>query len=155
MRTPGCTGPEDTPIATLTPCTDPLGPDPGPRNAVERWVVSHLRDPRDLVFVRVAFALACLVWPVSALLYAGALPLVVGFVWLPTLFMVGAGRFTLLLHAICHRPLFRRERAAWEHAIPWLLGPFFGHTPDSFYVHHIGMHHPENNEAEDLSSTLG
>lgn len=146
---------EDTPIATLAPCTDPLGPDPGPRNAVERWLVRHLRDPRDLVFVRVAVALACLVWPVSALLYAGVLPAVVGLVWLPTLFVVGAGRFTLLLHAVCHRPLFRRERAAWEHAIPWLLGPFFGHTPHSFYVHHIGMHHPENNEAEDLSSTLG
>jgi fatty acid desaturase len=108
-----------------------------------------------LVFLRVAVALAGLVWPVSMLFYAGVLPVALAAVWLPVLFVAGAGRFTLLLHAICHRPLFRREHGWLEALIPWTLGPFFGHTPDSFYVHHIGMHHPENNETEDLSSTLG
>jgi fatty acid desaturase len=146
---------EDAPIAPPRPCTDPLAPDPGPRNAVERWAVTLLRDPRDLVFLRVAAALSALVLPVAALFFSGVLPAWAGALWIPVLFGLGAGRFTLMLHAVCHRPLFKREHAWLEHYIPWVLGPFFGQTPDSFYVHHMGMHHPENNEADDLSCTLG
>jgi fatty acid desaturase len=35
-----------------------------------------------------------------------------------------------------------------------VLGPFFGETPETYYAHHIGMHHAENNLADDLSSTM-
>ena len=35
-----------------------------------------------------------------------------------------------------------------------MLGPFFGETPETYFAHHVGMHHPENNLDEDLSSTL-
>lgn len=38
--------------------------------------------------------------------------------------------------------------------IPWGLGPFFGQTPETYFNHHLGMHHPENNMEDDLSSTL-
>src|SRR5260370_29620014 len=38
--------------------------------------------------------------------------------------------------------------------IAWVLGPFFGESPETYFAHHVGMHHPENNLEEDISSTL-
>lgn len=38
--------------------------------------------------------------------------------------------------------------------IPWFLGPFFGETPETYYAHHICMHHTEGNLKDDLSSTM-
>ncbi len=32
-----------------------------------------------------------------------------------------------------------------NHVIPWLLGPFFGQTPNTYFAHHMGMHHREEN----------
>jgi fatty acid desaturase len=34
------------------------------------------------------------------------------------------------------------------------VAPLFGFTPETYYVHHIGMHHPEENLANDVSTTL-
>jgi len=50
--------------------------------------------------------------------------------------------------------MFRKGYRGLEHVVPWLLGPLFGSTPTSFFVHHMGMHHPENNLMPDASSTL-
>ena len=30
----------------------------------------------------------------------------------------------------------------------------FGQTPETYFYHHVTMHHPENNEPDDLSSTM-
>jgi hypothetical protein len=62
--------------------------------------------------------------------------------------------YTLLLHNVSHRPLFKK-RAFWlRQVVPWLWGPFFGQTPESYYAHHLGMHHAEGNMLDDGSSTL-
>lgn len=91
---------------------------------------------------------------VAVLVYAGVLPVWVTLLWMPWMMARYQGRFTLMLHATSHRPLFKAEHAWLNRWIPWVLGPLFGYTPDSFYVHHIGMHHPENNLHTDLSSTI-
>jgi fatty acid desaturase len=63
-------------------------------------------------------------------------------------------RYILMLHNTSHRPLFR-PRYRWLNLyIPWVLGPFFGETPETYFAHHLGMHHPENNLEDDLSSTM-
>ena len=36
----------------------------------------------------------------------------------------------------------------------WVLAPFFGHSPETYYTHHIGMHHAEGNGLDDESSTM-
>jgi fatty acid desaturase len=36
----------------------------------------------------------------------------------------------------------------------WGVCPFFGHTPETYFVHHMAMHHVENNMPDDSSSTL-
>ncbi len=135
--------------------SDPRSPGPGPRNTVERWFVARLKDPRDLRFVRVSIRLTLKVTFATGLLLSFDLPTWVALAWPLILFASGdAGRYSLMLHAVSHRPLFRRSARTWEAYIPWVLGPFFGHTPGSFYVHHMGMHHPENNMLADQSSTL-
>ena len=61
-------------------------------------------------------------------------------------------RFILMLHCTSHRSLFVDRRI--NAIIPWVIGPFFGQTPESYFVHHMGMHHPENNLAGDFSTTM-
>lgn len=134
--------------------SDPRSAGPAARNVVERWFAARLRDERDLKFVRVSLAITALVVPGFLVFYALNLPVWAAIFWVPVLFAGFGGRFTLMLHAVCHRPLFKPQHTLLEAWIPWMLGPFFGQTPTSFYVHHIGMHHIENNLAMDQSSTL-
>ena len=63
-------------------------------------------------------------------------------------------RFILMLHCTSHRQLFKPEHRRLNYVIPWVIGPFFGETPETYFVHHMGMHHPENNLQTDLSSTM-
>jgi fatty acid desaturase len=65
-----------------------------------------------------------------------------------------AGPFTLFLHCHAHRPTFNSRFAWLNAAITLWLAPFFGQTPNTYFVHHIGMHHVEENLRDDTSSTL-
>jgi fatty acid desaturase len=64
------------------------------------------------------------------------------------------GPFGLMMHCTSHRKLFRKEYDWMNQYIPWVLAPFFGHSPETYYTHHIGMHHAENNLEDDESSTM-
>ena len=64
------------------------------------------------------------------------------------------GRFGLMLHCISHRKLFKKEFTWIYNWIIWGVCPFFGHTPETYFVHHMAMHHVENNMPDDASSTL-
>ena len=59
-------------------------------------------------------------------------------------------------HAAQHQsPSLFNKRFAWLNAyIPWVLGPLFGQSPETYFAHHVGMHHLENNLTGDLSSTM-
>jgi hypothetical protein len=71
------------------------------------------------------------------------------------LFGVFFDRYILMLHNTSHRPLFKREYGWAKFYIPWVLGPLCGETPETYYAHHITMHHAEGNLPRDLSSTMG
>lgn len=64
------------------------------------------------------------------------------------------GPFGLMLHCTSHRKLFHRKYKRLNWWIPWVLAPFFGQTPETYFSHHIGMHHPEGNLPMDRSSTM-
>jgi hypothetical protein len=135
--------------------TDPIHSAEAPRWPWERWVLRLMNDERDLPFVRLCMKLFFLNVPAAALLYV---PGVYRW-WLGALYFVVSsalflGPFILMLHNTSHRPLFKREYRLLNLVVPWALGPFFGETPDSYFAHHVGMHHAENNLAGDLSSTL-
>eukprot|EP01059_Diplonema_ambulator_P007351 TRINITY_DN16821_c0_g2_i1.p1 TRINITY_DN16821_c0_g2~~TRINITY_DN16821_c0_g2_i1.p1 ORF type:complete len:396 (+),score=122.48 TRINITY_DN16821_c0_g2_i1:77-1264(+) len=63
--------------------------------------------------------------------------------------------YVLALHVISHRAVFKPALATpiWHFYVS-ILGPIFGETPETYYVHHIGMHHSFNNFFNDLSCTM-
>jgi hypothetical protein len=77
-----------------------------------------------------------------------------GVAYLALNFNLALPTFTLLLHNVSHRPFFKRDSWWMGRLIPWLWGPLFGQTPESYFVHHVGMHHTEGNMEMDASSTM-
>ena len=132
--------------------TDPRGLPQGD-GPLARWAAGLIRDPRDLPFLALMAQATLVLLPFAAALY-------VSFRWwlapiyLAVNFFVFLDRFILMLHNTSHRELFKPRYRLLNRYIPWVLGPFFGESPDTYYSHHLGMHHPENNLEEDLSSTM-
>jgi fatty acid desaturase len=60
-------------------------------------------------------------------------------------------RFVLMLHYSAHRPIFKRE--ALNGMLSWVFAPFFGIPIGVYKLHHVIMHHLENNHDHDISST--
>jgi fatty acid desaturase len=117
-------------------------------------VVGWINDPRDAEFVGLMGE--CLVFAACgvALFFAGGwLWYLAPAYWLLLVFGL-LDRFTLMLHCTSHRPLFKRKLRALGDVIPWVIGPFFGQTPGTYFAHHMGMHHVEENLIDDLSSTI-
>ena len=135
---------------------DPKWVKPETYNALDRAFLSLLKDERDLIFPYVTLVISLTVLPLAALVFLSP-PWVIGLIALPYIgfvFLTFGGRFGLMLHAVGHRPIFKREYRFLRHYIPWVLGPFLGHTPTSFEAHHMSMHHAENNMHADSSVTL-
>lgn len=121
----------------------------------DRAFLSMINDPRDLPFVHLM--VQCAVVALMGLaLYAVPGPYIwyfavaYGLVW--GLWVLD--RYILMLHCTSHRILFKKQYGFLNHVIPRVFGPFFGEPPEGYFVHHMGMHHPENNMHTDLSSTL-
>jgi len=123
-------------------------------NALDRRVVGLLNDPRDLPLVRVILS-ASLMLPAALYLYwPGRFVwwLAIGY-WLVWA-LVFLDRVTLTLHCTSHRTLFG-PRVQWMNFyVPWILGPLYGQTPNTYFAHHIAMHHVEDNLSGDLSTTM-
>ena len=140
--------------------------DPGPPILSEhppvwdRLALRLINDPRDLPFVHLMVActvtalLGLSLYPLSRTVLDGPEFWLAGGVYLLIWALWTLDRFILMLHCTSHRILFRREHSWLNHIIPLILGPFFGETPQTYFCHHMGMHHPENNLSDDLSSTM-
>jgi fatty acid desaturase len=121
---------------------------------VERAALRFVNDPRDTPFLGlIALLLATVVSSGVALYVPGVFRWWLGVLHLG-LFGYFLGPFILMLHNTSHRRLFKRSWAWMNHFIPWVMGPFFGESPETYFAHHVGMHHPENNLEADISSTL-
>ncbi len=120
----------------------------------ERLARHLLNDERDMPFLGLIVRLCLTVVPTGVALYMPRLfsPWLVAVHLVLVIYFMGP--FVLMLHNTCHRRLFNAKWARMNHFIPWVLGPFFGESPETFFAHHVGMHHAENNLAADLSSTL-
>jgi fatty acid desaturase len=119
-----------------------------------RFARAVLNDARDWPFIPVALQCS-LVLPLAAALFVlRRFPWWLGAAYVAFVVLGLTDRFVLMLHNTSHRPVCRKRYRALNHVIPWLLGPFFGESPQSYFVHHVGMHHPENNMESDASSTL-
>merc|ERR1711937_895803 len=72
-----------------------------------------------------------------------------GFFWIQ--------RFILMMHYSEHRRLFKDPyHYLGKHLLNFVIAPFMGIPPGFYRLHHVVMHHVENNymgEDHDLSST--
>lgn len=119
----------------------------------DEFFLRFINDERDLPFIYLIIYISGSLIPLCILLF---MPFITGWTWwgLTTLhFGVSnfgiKGPFELMLHCTSHRQLFKSEYGWMNYYLPWVLAPFFGHTPETYYSHHIGMHHAENNLEDD------
>ncbi|KAI9175797.1 hypothetical protein H9P43_006161 [Blastocladiella emersonii ATCC 22665] len=140
--------------ANVIPTGLPRLPVPaGPQaNWLDPYVVGLVRDPRDTVFIKTTL------WLLLGVASALTLVLYRFSWWHFAVHTVWVGKyattFVLMLHCVCHRPLYTRRVHALNWVVPYVLAPFYGHTWDTFYYHHIKHHHIEDNGPGDLSCTL-
>jgi fatty acid desaturase len=118
---------------------------------LQRTLLNIVRDPRDVVFLRLALK-GILVMGSFAVLWFFAFSW-----WYAVPFALAHFLLTpptiLMLHCAMHRPLVKQPR--WiATALPYVMA-FLFMIPCGYKEHHVGMHHPENNLEDDLSSTMG
>jgi len=139
--------------------TDPVfTPPKGERGAAERFFLRFIEDERDLPFVWLSLQIAFFVLPSAAAVTFAPVgwwtwALVAPAYW-ALIYLGYTDRFILMMHNVSHRPFFKKPFKGLVAYVPWVLGPFFGETPEGYYSHHVGMHHAENNLPTDLSSTM-
>ncbi|MFD1871545.1 fatty acid desaturase family protein [Hymenobacter bucti] len=145
-------------MKALTTSTDPGYARPAAHSRLDAGLLCYLQDPRDLPFAHLILKITATMLPLAVILFVPALR---GPWWWATFglffFFSNArfkGPFGLMLHCTCHRMLFKKKYGWLNNYIPWVLGPLFGQTPESYFVHHMGMHHAENNMPDDESSTM-
>ncbi len=145
-------------MKALSVITDPVYTEPKSFSLYEKFWLRYINDKRDLPFIHLLTAIHLFIIPAAVILYTPLLP---GWYWwllyIPYFYfsqLYFKGRFGLMLHCISHRKLFKKGYTWLYHWIIWGVCPFFGHTPETYFVHHMAMHHVENNMEEDASSTL-
>jgi uncharacterized protein YeeX (DUF496 family) len=142
-------------MAKLPTLTDPTYTPGRPHNAIERFALRFIRDERDLPFVKLTFWMSVVLLPTAVALYwPGVFRWWMAPVYWALLYGLFADRYILMLHNTSHRGLWKREYDFLKFYIPWVLGPFAGETPETYYIHHMTMHHVEGNLPKDLSSTM-
>ncbi len=145
-------------MKALTTITDPVYIPKEHFSRYEKFWLNYINDKRDLPFIHLLTAIHLLVLPAAIILYT---PLLQGWQWwllyIPYFYvsqLYFKGRFGLMLHCISHRKLFKKGYTWIYNWIIWAICPFFGHTPETYFVHHMAMHHVENNHEDDASSTM-
>ncbi len=146
-------------MKSLTTLTDPLYTPKENFNLYDKFWLKIISDNRDLPFIYLLTRIHVIVIVTGIMLFT---PLLKDWVWwmvaIPYFYVSQfyyKGRFGLMFHCICHRKLFKKKYQ-WIHTyITWIVCPFFGHSPEGYFSHHMGMHHIENNMPEDTSCTMG
>lgn len=142
-------------MAAALTLTDPVYVPKAERNALERFAMRFIRDERDLPFVWLTLQMTLVLIPLAAALFVpGVYRWWMSLAYLAILYGLFADKYILMLHCTSHRPLWKREYRWMNFYIPWVLGPFAGESPETYFIHHITMHHAEGNLPRDLSSTM-
>ncbi|MBC7451218.1 MAG: fatty acid desaturase [Cytophagales bacterium] len=145
-------------MKSLLPIHDPVYIKKNTHTFLDNFYLKLIKDERDLPFVYLTVTILSTLVPLGLLLYIPGLP---AFVWWPVAIVYFflnnfyfKGPFGLMLHLTCHNKLYNEKHEGLNNVLPWFVGLFFGQTPETYYSHHIGMHHIENNLEDDESSTM-
>ncbi len=124
-------------------------------NSFELFVGKFINDLRDLPFIFLCLKITFIVIPFALCFFLwSSFPWWLALIYYVMNFAFFQGPFILMLHLTSHRPFFKKENSFFNNYIPWILGPLFGETPESYFAHHLGMHHAEENLPDDDSSTM-
>ncbi len=143
-------------MKTLGIIHDPVFTKRDDYSAADRFFISMIRDERDLPFVYLTLRITFIMIPVGLAMYftSGWIFAILAVAYFYLNNFVFKGPFGLMLHCTSHRKWFKDKYEWMNHYLPWVVGPFFGQTPETYYSHHIHMHHAENNLPDDLSTTM-
>jgi fatty acid desaturase len=120
----------------------------------DRFALKLINDKRDLPFIYLSLKLTFILIPFATYLFLGnSMHWLVNIAYL-AVYIFFLGPYVLMLHNTCHRKLFKKKYVHLTKYSHWFLGLFFGQTPETYFHHHIAMHHAENNLEDDLSSTM-
>jgi len=121
---------------------------------LEDWAVkTFLQDPRDAIMVSLILNIVLTCGPSIVLLYLYPSHWLGALTWtFKALFWLQ--RFILMMHYAEHRRLFKAPyHVLGKHLLNFVISPFL-QSLVAYTVHHVVMHHVENNFFEtDLSST--
>lgn len=134
--------------------TDIPGQSEGKLTCLDIYFSKAIYDDRDLPFVYIIVKLSLILLPLSIYIFLSDGSSFLLNILHTSIFLIYLGPFTLMLHNISHRRFWKSSNSLLKLYMSWVLGPLMGQTPNSYFIHHIGMHHPENNLSRDLSSTL-
>ncbi|KAJ5295915.1 hypothetical protein N7508_010736 [Penicillium antarcticum] len=118
-----------------------------------RWAQGVARFPADVVMI--THLLLYLTTSVPSALY-----LFYNFTWIHGLLhwivhVWYAGSYTLMKHQYVHmKGVLAPKYRLIDTLFPYVVDPFVGHTWNSYYYHHVKMHHVEGNGPRDLNSTM-
>lgn len=144
-------------MKNFTTITDPESARPVTDSAIDRFFKSLVCDERDVGFIYLSLRITVTLIPLAVILY---LPFTPSWLWwtVTAVYLYYnnriKSRFGLMAHCTSHRSWFKKKYQFLNLYFPWVLGPFFGQSPETYYSHHIAMHHPENNLEDDISSTM-
>ena len=117
----------------------------------DKFLLKHLKDPRDLLGARLMMRLGIAAPLAAALLFVPGVRSVwtVGAYYLLIFGMMDS--YILGMHMHYHRNWFKNKKV--NGIMPNFVGFFFGQTLLTYWAHHLAMHHPEDNDMTDLSTT--
>ena len=125
-----------------------------PKGLEDVLVKTLLKDPRDAIMISLILNILFTIVPLSILLFLYPSHWL-GATTLAFKFFMWIQRFILMMHYSEHRPLFKQPyHSVGKYLLNFAVCPFLGIPPGFYRLHHVVMHHIENNVFdEDLSST--
>lgn len=145
-------------MVEFTEITDPTFDENKKFSALDQFFLKFINDKRDLPFIYLSLKITFLLTPGFVILMSNLLQgwqwWAAAVVYLLVMLAYLMPPFTLMLHNTSHNAFYKKEVGFMNNYIPWFLGLFFGQSPKTYFGHHIGMHHAENNLPIDDSSTM-
>lgn len=146
-------------MKSLNTLTDPVYIQKDKFSFYDKMWLKIMNDKRDLPFIYLLTTIHLIILPVAILLYT---PLLTGWWWwalaVPYFYLSQfyfKGSFGLMFHCLCHRKTLKAPfQKPFFNYTSWIICPLFGHAPEGYFSHHMGMHHIENNLPDDTSSTM-
>jgi hypothetical protein len=113
-----------------------------------------VKETRDFPMGHLQFNITVTVIPCAIALFTCNVPAWLGLLYDVALVAIFFQRFVLCLHYSEHRKIFKKEYGILNAYLQFVVAPFMGIPTGMYHLHHVVMHHKENNVFPwDLSST--